>query len=167
MADHKKLNENSLVNKPEFSQEIILHSEVETRACAARLAAQCRGGEIILLEGPLGAGKTCFAGGFAAGLGIEGPSPSPTFVLLRSYASPRGLTLHHFDFYRLSGDDDAASVGLEDCLTPDAIVLIEWASRCPRAIEEFTLRLEFSPQPVENERLLQIKRGALAGNFNL
>ncbi len=106
------------------------------------MADACRGGEVILLDGPLGAGKTCLAGGFAAGLGIDEPAVSPTFVICRSYRGSRGLTLHHFDFYRLGGEDDLDTIGLEDCLTDDAVVLIEWPERCPSLFESYTLALK-------------------------
>jgi tRNA threonylcarbamoyladenosine biosynthesis protein TsaE len=147
-----------MIQQPD-QREIVCGDESRTRGFASMLAGHCRGGEIILLEGPLGAGKTCFAGGFAAGLGIAGPVPSPTFVLLRSYCGSRGLTLHHFDFYRLGGDDDLATLGLEDCLAPDAVVLAEWAGRCPHAFDEFTWRIELVPLDDENQRLLRITAG--------
>ncbi|MEN6625097.1 MAG: tRNA (adenosine(37)-N6)-threonylcarbamoyltransferase complex ATPase subunit type 1 TsaE [Candidatus Sumerlaeia bacterium] len=117
-------------------------SEDATVDLGRRIGAACRGGEVILLDGPLGAGKTCFAGGLAAGLGIDEPAVSPTFVILRSYRGDRGLTLHHFDFYRLGGEGDLDTIGFEDCLTDDAVVLIEWPERCPSLFEQFTLALK-------------------------
>jgi tRNA threonylcarbamoyladenosine biosynthesis protein TsaE len=129
---------------PTLLWELVSRSEEETVALGRRLGEACRGGEIILLEGPLGAGKTCLAGGVAAGLGIAQPAVSPTYVILRSYPSPRGLTLHHLDFYRLSGDEDLDTIGLEDCFGPETVILAEWPSRCPHAFPEFTLRLELA-----------------------
>ncbi|MCL5269756.1 MAG: tRNA (adenosine(37)-N6)-threonylcarbamoyltransferase complex ATPase subunit type 1 TsaE [bacterium] len=120
-------------------------SPAQTIRVGRAIGRACRGGEIILLDGPLGAGKTCLANGIARGLNIEGPLISPTYVILRTYASPRGLKLHHLDFYRLSGDDDLASVGLEDCFGEDAVILAEWPGQCPGAFEEFTLALRLEP----------------------
>lgn len=117
-------------------------SEEATIELGRRMGAACRGGEILLLDGPLGAGKTCLAGGLAAGLGIDEPAVSPTFVILRSYRGRRGLTLHHFDFYRLGGEDDLDTIGWEDCLTDDAVVLVEWPERCPSLFENYTLALK-------------------------
>jgi tRNA threonylcarbamoyladenosine biosynthesis protein TsaE len=125
--------------------ELNSNSPEETAALADRIARACSGGELILLDGPMGAGKTCFASGFAAGLGIAEPAVSPTFVIMRAYDSPRALTLYHFDFYRLLGPGDLDSVGFEDCLRPDAIVLVEWPSRCAEALESPTLHIRIEP----------------------
>src|SRR5690554_2454901 len=105
--------------------------EAQTAALGEQLGRACRGGEIFLLDGPLGAGKTCFSGGVARGLGIDEPAASPTFVIMRAYTGRRGLRLHHFDFYRLGGDDDLETIGYEDALAADAVVLVEWPIRCP------------------------------------
>jgi tRNA threonylcarbamoyladenosine biosynthesis protein TsaE len=122
--------------------ECDLGGAARTRTLGRRLGAALRGGEVILLDGPLGAGKTLLAGAIAQGLGVREPVNSPSYVILRSYASPRGLTLHHFDFYRLGGDEDLETIGLEDCLAPDAVVLVEWPSRCPHAFAELTLAIQ-------------------------
>lgn len=138
--------------------EWVSPNEEATIELGRRLGQACRGGEIILMEGPLGAGKTCLAGGLAEGLGIAEPAVSPTYVIMRSYTGARGLTLHHLDFYRLGGDEDLDTVGLEDCLTEDAVVLIEWPSRCPAALEEYTLLLELEPVG-ESQRRLRVTEG--------
>lgn len=131
-----------------------------------RLGRACAGGEVFMLEGPLGAGKTCLAGGLAEGLGIGEPAASPTYVILRSYAGGRGLTLHHLDFYRLGGDEDLETIGLEDCFGEDSVVLIEWPSRCPSVLERFTLRLDLE-QVGENERRIRVTRGELPAGQEL
>ena len=128
--------------EPTLIWELESLREEETIELGRCLGEACQGGEVILLEGPLGAGKTCLAGGIAQGLGIDEPAVSPTYVILRSYGGPRGLTLHHLDFYRLGGDEDLETIGLEDCFGEDSVILAEWAGRCPRAFPEFTLRLE-------------------------
>lgn len=138
--------------------EWVSPNEEATIELGRRLGQACRGGEIILMEGPLGAGKTCLAGGLAEGLGIGEPAVSPTYVIMRSYSGSRGLTLHHLDFYRLGGDEDLETVGLEDCLTEDAVVLIEWPSRCPGAMEAYTLMLELEPVS-ETQRRLRVTMG--------
>jgi tRNA threonylcarbamoyladenosine biosynthesis protein TsaE len=116
--------------------------EKQTKALGRRIGEACRGGEVVLAEGALGAGKTRLANGLAQGLGIDGPTASPTFVLLRSYLGRRGLRLHHLDFYRLSGAEDMETIGLEECFSDDAVVYIEWPERCPGAVEAWTLRLQ-------------------------
>lgn len=140
--------------------------EEATIELGRRLGRACQGGEIILLEGPLGAGKTCLAGGLAEGLGIGEPAASPTYVILRSYIGTRGLTLHHLDFYRLGGDEDLETIGLEDCFGEETVVLIEWPSRCPSVLERFTLRLDLEPVS-ENERRFRVTRGTLPAGEEL
>jgi tRNA threonylcarbamoyladenosine biosynthesis protein TsaE len=102
-------------------------SEAETSSLAEALAAGFRGGEVVLLSGDLGAGKTAFVKGLARGLGVDPREVvSPTFVLLTRY---RGrLTLHHADLYRLAGGDDA-EIGLEELPGPDGVLAVEWAER--------------------------------------
>jgi tRNA threonylcarbamoyladenosine biosynthesis protein TsaE len=142
-------------------KEWISPAEEATIELGRRLGRACRGGEVILLEGPLGAGKTCLAGGLAEGLEINEPAVSPTYVIMRSYTGERGLTLHHLDFYRLGGDEDLDTIGLEDCFGQDSVVLIEWPSRCPAAMREFTLLLELEPAG-ETARRIRATLGPLA-----
>ena len=109
------------------SQVYQSHSESATQAFAARLARRLRGGEILGLVGPLGSGKTCFAKGIARGLAISQIITSPSFVLLKSYQGR--LTLHHVDFYRLEMPNDFFSIGMDELLAPNAVIVIEWADR--------------------------------------
>ena len=119
-------------------------TDADTRAVARRLAALCRAGDIIVLNGTLGAGKTAFAGGLADGMGVEEPVTSPTFVLMRSYTSGF-LPLVHVDAYRLQtiGEfEDLAAVEAGE----DGVVVIEWgtavAAALPRDRLEIELRVE-------------------------
>lgn len=108
-------------------------SPADTQAAGAELAAQLCAGEVLLLRGDLGAGKTTFAQGIARGLGVEGPVQSPTFTLIAEYPAPRlGPAGHfiHVDLYRLEGPADLASIGLDeyfDC--PACVTVIEWPDR--------------------------------------
>jgi tRNA threonylcarbamoyladenosine biosynthesis protein TsaE len=103
-------------------------SEAETADIGACLAMGFRGGEVVLLHGELGAGKTAFVRGLARGLGAEAQDvSSPTFVLLTAY--PARLTLHHADLYRLRGDGDERELGLEDLPGPRGVLAVEWAER--------------------------------------
>jgi tRNA threonylcarbamoyladenosine biosynthesis protein TsaE len=106
--------------------------EEETLAIAEVLAAAFRGGEVVLLTGELGAGKTTFVRGLAQGLGADPREvSSPTFVLLTSY--PGRLTLHHADLYRLAGDGDEIELGLEELPGPRGVLAVEWAERLERS----------------------------------
>jgi tRNA threonylcarbamoyladenosine biosynthesis protein TsaE len=109
-------------------REALTQSEAETEALAAELAAAFRGGEVVLLSGELGAGKTVFVRGLARGVGADPEEvASPTFVLLTRY--PGRLTLHHADLYRLAGGGDDVELGLEELPGPRGVLAIEWAER--------------------------------------
>jgi tRNA threonylcarbamoyladenosine biosynthesis protein TsaE len=103
-------------------------SERETAQVAEAMAAGFHGGEVVLLSGELGAGKTAFVRGLARGLGADPDEvASPTFVLLTAY---RGrLTLHHADLYRLRGDGDEREIGLEELPGPRGVLAVEWGER--------------------------------------
>lgn len=139
---------------------ITTHHEQQTCRVGEAIGGACQGGEIFLLAGPLGAGKTCLTGGILRGLGLDRPAASPSYVILRSYETTSGLTLHHFDFYRLSGIDDLETIGLEECLSEDAVVVAEWPDRCPEALEVHTMRLELEVI-AENERRIRAAPGGL------
>jgi len=99
-----------------------------TEALAARIAALARGGDAILLEGELGAGKTAFARAFlrAATNDLALEVPSPTFTLVQSYAIPHGM-VHHFDLWRLDGPAALVELGWDEAR--EGIVLVEWPDR--------------------------------------
>jgi tRNA threonylcarbamoyladenosine biosynthesis protein TsaE len=104
-------------------------SEADTAAVAAALATRLRGGEVVLLSGELGAGKTAFVRGLARGLGLDPEEvSSPTFTLLTRYTGGR-LALHHADLYRLRGDGDERELGLEELPGPEGVLAVEWAER--------------------------------------
>lgn len=97
----------------------------DTRAIAAAIATLARGGDLIVLSGEMGAGKTAFAQGFARALGIHEPVTSPTYTLVHSYRAGQ-LTVHHADLYRLDHTDEVADLGLDEMLDEASIVLVEW-----------------------------------------
>ena len=99
--------------------------EEQTYALAKRLANTLEGGEVILLDGDLGAGKTTFTKGLAKALGVSEEVTSPTFTILNVYESGR-LKLNHLDMYRIESEDEIAELGVEDCFDDDAVTVIEW-----------------------------------------
>ncbi len=106
------------------------HSEAETEAIAAQFARELKGGEVIFLEGDLGAGKTAFVRGLARGLGAPEESvASPTFVIHTTYPCASGRMLHHADLYRLASELGAEDVGLFDLPGERDVLAIEWAAR--------------------------------------
>ena len=112
---------------------MITHSPMETRAFGARLARSLRAGDVLLLEGDLGAGKSELTRGIAAGLGIDDPVPSPSFTILNVYETGR-LPLYHFDWYRLREAEELFELGMDEYLGGDGVAVVEWPSRCPEAV---------------------------------
>ena len=108
----------------------------ETRQAGRALAACLEAGDVILLTGDLGAGKTQFVQGVAAGLGAAEVPTSPTFNIVLSYASGR-LALHHFDLYRLDEQKQLDDIGLREYLESGGVCFVEWAEKFPAAFDEF------------------------------
>lgn len=107
--------------------ELVSRSPRETRALGARLGELAAPGDLILLVGELGTGKTCLTQGIAWGLGIEEYAASPSFVLVREY---RGrLPLYHIDLYRLEGPEEVAHLGLDEYLYGGGLCVVEWAAK--------------------------------------
>ena len=105
--------------------EFISHSEAETQAFGSQLAKKLTPGTIIALRGGLGAGKTAFTRGLAAGLGITVRVTSPTFTIVNEYVGE--IPLFHFDLYRLSGSDELDFIGFYEYLDRGGITVIEWS----------------------------------------
>jgi tRNA threonylcarbamoyladenosine biosynthesis protein TsaE len=106
----------------------------------AALAATLAPGDIVLLEGEMGAGKTTFVRGAARALGFDGPVTSPTFTIGRRYESGR-LPISHLDLHRLSGLADEDPALLDDYLTPDAIAFVEWPEIAEPRLERIAARV--------------------------
>lgn len=118
----------------------ISHSAADTMAFGRQLAATLRPGDVLALNGDLGAGKTCLVKGLAAGLGITQEITSPTFTLIHEYRGGR-LPLAHIDLYRLETVHDALNIGIEDHLGGDGITVIEWADRIESLLPPGAIRL--------------------------
>jgi tRNA threonylcarbamoyladenosine biosynthesis protein TsaE len=107
------------------------HSEIETAAIGRDLAATLSAGDVVLLFGDLGAGKTAFVRGLAEGLGVQRDEvSSPTFTLIHEYRGGR-LPLLHVDLYRLNDAREIEDLGIDE-LGSGGVVAIEWAERLPR-----------------------------------
>ena len=118
-----------------------------TRALGRALGGRLRAGDVVLLHGDLGAGKTTLAQGIAAGLGVRGPVQSPTFVLASEYRPDgEGPALHHLDLYRLDDPGEIAALGYEEYLDPaDAVTLVEWPERAGGMLPDAFLLVELEP----------------------
>jgi tRNA threonylcarbamoyladenosine biosynthesis protein TsaE len=139
----------------ERSLEFVSRTAEQTRRLGARLGRLLEGGEVICLEGPLGAGKTVLAQGIGRGWGATDRLISPSFVLIRQHRRPADdQLLLHVDFYRLHGMD-VAGLGLEDWLeSPEAVVVVEWPERAPQVFPEDRLRIRLSFADTDRRRLL-------------
>jgi tRNA threonylcarbamoyladenosine biosynthesis protein TsaE len=128
--------------------DLVSASAAETRAFGSRLGRQLRAGDVVLLNGDLGAGKTTFAQGVAAGLGVTDLIQSPTFTLVAEYPAVAGgepITLYHLDLYRLTDPGELASFGYDQYLAPvDGIALIEWPERAATLLPAAYLLVDFT-----------------------
>lgn len=123
-----------------------LRSPADTALMAAQLAPHLVAGDMIVLAGDLGAGKTSFARGLLGALGHAGEVPSPTFTLIQVY-DDLPIPVWHVDLYRLAIADDLVELGLAEAMA-GAIVLIEWADRAARLlpVDRLELRLDFADE---------------------
>lgn len=124
------------------------------RALARKLAA----GDVVLLHGDLGSGKTTLAQGIITGLGVAAPVPSPTFTLVNEYAGETGngasRPIYHLDLYRLAGDGDLESIGLGDYLAPTlGISIIEWPERAAAWLGGDYLLIEITTAGIHQRRI--------------
>lgn len=134
------------------------HSEQETEALAQSLAQELKAGDVLALDGDLGAGKTAFTRGLARGLGYPGRVQSPTFTVVNEYEGGR-LPLFHFDLYRLTSPDELFDIGWEDYLDRGGVCCVEWSAlggehlaharhiTITRAAEENTRRIDIEEVP--------------------
>ncbi len=115
-------------------------SEKDTFRLGETIGNECRQGDIVLLNGDLGVGKTVFTKGFGRGLGIEEPISSPTFTIIQIYDSGR-IPLYHFDVYRIADPEEMDEIGYEDYFFGDGVCLIEWASLIQELIPEHVMEV--------------------------
>jgi tRNA threonylcarbamoyladenosine biosynthesis protein TsaE len=136
--------------------QILTGSPEETQKAGQVLGEQAQPGDIFLLTGPLGAGKTSLTQGIARGLGVAGHARSPTFVLATRY---RGrLTLHHVDLYRINDPLEAWDLGLEEMLGGDDVCVVEWADRAEEIFPEDALWIALDYSSEESQRTITFEK---------
>lgn len=108
--------------------------EAATKAFAGRLALLLRPGDVLLLDGDLGAGKTTFTQGLAAAVGVDSGVTSPTFTLMNIYATTAGFDLVHVDVYRLERLSEVVDLALPEMIEDGAVVVVEWGGRAASAL---------------------------------
>ncbi|MDR0937588.1 MAG: tRNA (adenosine(37)-N6)-threonylcarbamoyltransferase complex ATPase subunit type 1 TsaE [Oscillospiraceae bacterium] len=134
------------------------HSELETEAVGRGIALKLAPGAVIALSGELGAGKTAFTRGAASALGSYNVS-SPTFTIVNEYLGGT-LPLFHFDFYRLSGEDEVYDIGWDDYLERGGIIIAEWSTRAPGIFNtEDTIYVDISIGEFSEDRVLRVTAG--------
>ena len=134
------------------------NSPAETRALGCHLAAQLRPGDVLLLLGDLGAGKSELTRGIARGLGVTSPVASPSFTILNVYDEGR-IPLYHFDWYRLNSAEELYEMGMDEYLGGDGVAVVEWPSRCPEAVPEKYLEVRIDPLDDCAREIALIPRG--------
>ncbi|HEY3810171.1 MAG TPA: tRNA (adenosine(37)-N6)-threonylcarbamoyltransferase complex ATPase subunit type 1 TsaE [Acidimicrobiales bacterium] len=136
--------------------EILCDGPAATQAVAAAIARILLPGDVLFLDGDLGAGKTTFTQGLARAMGVEEPVTSPTFALVRSYPTAFGIELIHADVYRLDHLADIVALGLPEMIDDGAVAVIEWGERAGPAVGAERLHVHLSLTDVEGERRLSL-----------
>ena len=137
----------------------------ETRALGGRIAALLVPGDVVLLHGDLGAGKTTLTQGIGAALGMTRLAQSPTFSLVVDTLLPGGAILRHIDLYRLDGVSELDDLGFEDLTSdPEAITVIEWPERAAGMLPEAYLLIELDPSGPD-KRSIRIHPIGLGARF--
>ncbi len=146
--------------------KIRTHSVDETRAVAAALAAVLRGGDVVVLSGDLGGGKTAFVQGACDALGVREAVTSPTFAIVQEYVGRIGVV--HVDVYRLDTLQELHDLGFDELIDDDRVTFVEWGDRIRPALpaEHITVDLGLPPGDAvdENERIIGI--GAHGPNWS-
>ena len=127
----------------------------DTRPLAAEIAALAAPGDLVVLAGDLGTGKTAFAQGFARGLGIDEPVTSPAFILVRTYDAR--LPLVHLDVYRLDNMQELVDLGIAELLDEGAVTLVEWGDAVTPGLPADFLEVRLEATSAPDERLLTIR----------
>ena len=127
----------------------------DTRALAAQVAGLARPGDLIVLAGDLGTGKTAFAQGFAEGLGVDEPVTSPAFVLVRTYEGR--LPMVHLDVYRLDHMQELVDLGISELLDEGAVTLVEWGDAVTPALPADFLEVRLAAAEAPDDRLLTVR----------
>ncbi len=135
--------------------KFVSNSEQDTMQFAKKLASKLNTGDIVVLTGELGAGKTKFTEGFLSYFGLENEISSPTFTIVNEYKNDK-TTIYHFDVYRLEDSDEFYAIGGEEYFE-NGICIIEWGELIKDALPEKYINITFEKDHVdENQRILTI-----------
>ncbi|GAB0106731.1 tRNA (adenosine(37)-N6)-threonylcarbamoyltransferase complex ATPase subunit type 1 TsaE [Nocardia sp. JMUB6875] len=138
-----------------MTEQRMLATVEDTEALGRELADQLQAGDLVILDGPLGAGKTALTRGIAAGLGVEGRVSSPTFIIARQHRAgthPGAVALVHVDAYRLGGDLDELDALDLDTDLEHAVVVVEWGLGVAEHLADRHLRVQLRREPESDVR---------------
>ncbi|WP_163195706.1 tRNA (adenosine(37)-N6)-threonylcarbamoyltransferase complex ATPase subunit type 1 TsaE [Clostridium thermarum] len=135
--------------------EFIINSLEDTICLGRQIGQRAKAGDIICLNGDLGAGKTHFTKGIALGLGIDDDITSPTFTIVNEYDTGR-LKLNHFDVYRVNDPDEIEAIGFDEYIFSNAVSVIEWAAYIDVLIPEESLEVTITKLPESGENFRKI-----------
>jgi tRNA threonylcarbamoyladenosine biosynthesis protein TsaE len=139
-----------------MSLQIVCRGPAETQAVASAVARTLLPGDVLLLDGDLGAGKTTFTQGLARAMGVAETVTSPTFSLMRSYPTAFGVELLHVDVYRLDTLADIVALGLPEILEDGAVAVIEWGEKAAAALGPEHLGVRLALTDADGERRLAL-----------
>ncbi|MEX1104981.1 MAG: tRNA (adenosine(37)-N6)-threonylcarbamoyltransferase complex ATPase subunit type 1 TsaE [Ilumatobacteraceae bacterium] len=132
-------------------------SVADTHAIAAVIAGVARTGDIVVLAGDMGAGKTAFAQGFGAAMGVTDHMTSPTYNLVHSHPTPGRIVLHHADLYRLSTQHEVADLAFAELAESGGVIIVEWGDVVASSFGDHLL-VEIEPvDDADDERLLAVR----------
>ena len=135
---------------------ITTNSPEQTELLGKKLAARLNPGDVIAYYGDLGAGKTAFTRGLAAGLGVTECVTSPTYTIVNEYLSGR-MPLFHFDMYRLSSSEELFDIGWEDYLARGGVCAVEWSENVADALDDDCLRVDIRRGGEESRRVISVE----------
>lgn len=139
-------------------------SPEETFQIGKKIGEKAKPGQVYALNGDLGAGKTLFTQGMAAGLGITEAVNSPTFTILQQYGGGR-LPFYHFDVYRIGDVEEMEEIGYDDCFFGDGVCVVEWADLIREILPENCIRINIGKNPEKgfDYREISIDEGLAGG----
>jgi tRNA threonylcarbamoyladenosine biosynthesis protein TsaE len=136
------------------------HSADETYALARRIGAVLRPGDVVVLDGELGTGKTVVAKGIAVALGISEPVVSPTFTVVREYDAPTPLV--HVDVYRLDHLQELHDIGFDDLIGSEAVTVVEWGDRVSSLLPADRLDVHLEPGASDDDRSVSVEAAGVS-----
>lgn len=154
---------------PDPTLDFVSHSTTQTQRVGSRLGELLAAGDVILLEGPLGSGKTVLTQGIAHGLGVTDYVTSPSFTLINEYRqrdSGGRLPFYHIDLYRLAdASKEAVAIGMEEYLYGNGVSVVEWAERAPDILPAEHLLIRLTIVSETKRGVYMIPRGAHYGDL--